>query len=69
MINFNLRHVVMSCVMLHNLCIEYNDPCEPRWRLEVNDLELFEKPLKSNSDINKSNLNRTKISNWLWINH
>ena len=42
--NFNLKYVVMACIMLHNLCIEHNDPCEPRWRLEVNNLELFEKP-------------------------
>lgn len=35
----------MACIILHNICIEHNDPCEPRWRLEVNGLELFEKPL------------------------
>ena len=67
--NFNLRYVVMECIKLHNLCIEHNDPCKPRWRLEVNDLKLSEKLLKRNVDINESNLNRTKISNWLWMNH
>ena len=67
--NFNLRYVVMVCIKLHNLCIEHNNPCEPRWRLEVNDLKLFEKLLKRNVDINESNLNRTKLSNWLWMNH
>ena len=67
--NFNLKYVVMACIMLHNLCIERNDPCEPRWKLEVKDIELFEKPLKRTEDSNESNLNRTKISNWLWMNH
>ena len=56
---FNLRYVVMACIKLHNLCIEHNNPCEPRWWLEVNDLKLFEKLLKRNMDINESNLNRT----------
>ena len=42
----------MACIMLHNLCTEHNDPCEHRWRVEVNDLELFEKPLKYNVDVN-----------------
>ena len=36
----------MARIMLHNLCIERNGPCEPRWKLEVKDIELFEKPLK-----------------------
>ena len=66
--NFKLKYVVMACIMLHNLCIERNDPCEPRWKLEVKDIELFEKPLKRTEDSNESNLNRTEISNWLWMN-
>ena len=37
----------MARIMLHNLCIERNGPCEPRWKLEVKDIELFEKPLKT----------------------
>lgn len=67
--NFNLKYVVMACIMLHNLCIERKDPCEPRWKLQVNEIGLFEKPLKRSEDCNESNLNRTKISNWLWMNH
>ena len=64
--NFNLKYIVMACIMLHNLCIEHNDP---RWKLEVKDIEFFEKPLKHTEDSNESNLNCTKISNWLWMNH
>ena len=30
----------MVCAMLHNLCIVRNDPCNPRWRLTVDELEL-----------------------------
>ena len=59
--NSNLRYVVIACIMLNNLWIERNDPLEPRWRLQVNELELFEKPLKLNVDINESNFNRTKF--------
>ena len=36
-------------------CTELDGPCEPRWRHEVNDLELLEKPLKRYVDINESN--------------
>ena len=28
---FNLKYVIMACIMLHNLCISRKDPCEPRW--------------------------------------
>ena len=31
----NLRYIIMACIALHNLCIAENDPCEPRWQLEV----------------------------------
>ena len=37
---YNLKYIVMACVMLHNLCIARNDPCNPRWRLTVKKLEL-----------------------------
>ena len=35
----------MAFIALHNLCIEISDPCQPRWRLEVNDLDLIQKRL------------------------
>ena len=31
----------MASIALHNLCIEKNDPCQPRWRLEVKKLNLI----------------------------
>ena len=29
---FNLKYIVTASVMLHNLCIDVNDPCLPRCR-------------------------------------
>ena len=63
---FNLKYIIMAAIMLHNLCISYNDPCEPRWRLEVRELALFRKDVVRREDKDMSDLNRLKISNWLW---
>ena len=59
----------MACIALHNLCIEISDPSQPRWRLEVDDLDLIRKRLRRAEDKRGSNLNRLKISNWLWMDH
>ena len=37
---FDLKYIIMACVMLHNFCIAKHDPCNPRWRLSVEELEL-----------------------------
>ena len=42
---YNLKYVVISCIMLYNLSISVNDPCESRWRLEVKELCLIKKTL------------------------
>ena len=63
---FNLKYIIMACIMLHNLCISVNDPCEPRWRLKVGQLNLMRKPTLRKEDNNSSDLCRLKISNWLW---
>ena len=31
----------MASVMLHNLCIDLNDPCLPRLRLHVKNISLI----------------------------
>ena len=31
----NLKNVIMACILLHNMCIEINDPCKPRLNFEV----------------------------------
>ena len=64
---FNLKYVIMACIMLHNLCISRNDPCEPRWRLEIKHLGLIRKNhLDRSENKDLSDLTRLKISNWLW---
>ena len=57
---YNLKYVVMSCIMLHNLCIELNDPCEPRWKLDVEELQLVDMKLKRLRSKIESNENRVK---------
>ena len=47
---FNLRYIVMACIAWHNLCTEIYDPCQPRWRLEVDDLDLIQKRLRRAED-------------------
>ena len=37
---FNLKYVIMACMMLHDFCIAIHDPWNPRWRLNVEELEL-----------------------------
>ena len=53
----------MACIALHNLCIEISDPCQPRWSLEVNDLDLVRKRLHLAEDKRECSLNCLKISN------
>ena len=66
---FYHRYVIMACIALHNLCIELADPCQPRWKLEVQKLALIRKQLHREEDMKESALNRMKISNWLWMDH
>ena len=58
----------MASVMLHNLCIDVNDPCLPRWRLHVKNINLIREQVEKRRDINLSDVNRSKIANWLWNN-
>ena len=55
----------MACIVLHNLCIELADPCQPRWKLEVQQLALIRNQLHREEDMKESALNWMKISNWL----
>ena len=36
----NVKYVTLLCILLHNLCIAMKDPCKPRWRLSVQELQL-----------------------------
>ena len=46
----------MSYILLHNICIRFGDPCEPRWRLNVQQLDLFprRRPRNENPNIASS---------------
>ena len=52
--------------MLHNLCIAKHDPCNPRWRLGVEELELNKTVVKRRSNKGESDKNTQKVADWLW---
>ena len=58
----------MASVMLHNLCIDVNDPCLPCGRLHVKNISLTREQVVKREDINLSDANRSNIVNWLWNN-
>ena len=37
---YDLKYVIMACVMPHNFCIHTNDACNPHRKLSVEELEL-----------------------------
>ena len=39
---FNLCSIIMACIGLHKICIDKSNLCQPRWRKEVEQLELKE---------------------------
>ena len=69
----NLRYIIMACIALNNLCIAENDPCKPRWQLEVHERDLIRTSLIREDSKVKSNLNQmnflNRMKNWLWMNH
>ena len=60
---FNLKYVVIACLMLHNLCMATNDPCNSRWRLSVEELELTNKIINRSESKSESNKNTCIIKN------
>ena len=66
---FQLMYVVMACIALQNICIDRYDPCQPRSRLDLEQLELMEKLLSCAVDKEESNLIRLKINKSLWMDH
>ena len=53
----------MACIALHNMCIAEDHPCQPRWQLEVQDLDLITDSNIRYENKLQSNMNRVKISN------
>ena len=64
----NIRQVIMACIALHNICIARDDPCSPRWRLDIENLLLIRKRGNGEQD-NEADQVRTRITNWLWDIH
>ena len=58
----------MASAILHNLCIDVNDPCLPRWRLHVKNISLIREQVEKREYINFSDANRSKLANRLWNN-
>ena len=58
----NLQIIIMTCILLHNICIHMNDPCKPRWRTEVSKLNL----IRGGAQAGAAEGVRGTISNWLW---
>ena len=63
---YNLKYVIMACVMPHNFCIYTNDLCNPHWKLSVEELELNVRITNRQKYKRESNQNAIKIANWLW---
>ena len=56
----------MSCLMLHNMCIHFKDPCEPRWILKVDELNTYEKDAIAPESKLAPSTTRDIVKNWLW---
>ena len=65
----NLRYIIVACIALYNFFIDKSDPFQPWWRLEVEQLDLIEKPLSWAEDKEEPNFNGMKISSWLCMDH
>ena len=64
---YNLKYIIIGCVMFHNVCIARNDPCHPRWRLSVEEIEMITaNNIQRQQNKRESSENETTIANWLW---
>ena len=52
--------------MLNTFCIAKYDPCNPRWRLIVEELELNNTVINRRVNKGESKENARKIADWLW---
>ena len=63
-----IRHIIMTCIALHNICISRDDPCRPRWKLEIEELHLIRNRGNGEQD-GEADQVRMRITNWLWDIH
>lgn len=62
----------MAAILLHNICMYKNDPCKPRWKLDVEQLELVNHgtlQLETRDSKRQSIKTSRQISELLWNNH
>ena len=62
----NIKCVIMCAIALHNICIQMNDPCKRRWRLDVQELNLIGSRHRGVRDKNEVRRMRKKVVDWLW---
>ena len=48
---FNIKYILMASVMLHNICIDVNEPCLARWCLHVKNISLTREQVEKREDI------------------
>ena len=62
----NVKYVTLLCILLHNLCIAMKDPCKPRWRLRVQELQLDDFIFDRQENKKESANISKKITEWIW---
>ena len=53
--------------LLHNLCIVRKDPCNPRWKLHVDEVSLVERYIPRTENKSQSREIVSIIAEWTWI--
>lgn len=61
----NIKCVIMYAIALHNICMQMNDPCKRRWRLDVQELNLIGSRHRRVRDKNEVRRMRKKVVDWL----
>ena len=62
----NVKYVTLLCILLHNLCIAMKDPCKPRRRLSVQELQLDDFIFDRQENKKESANISKKITEWIW---
>ena len=59
----------LRTIVLYNLCNEFDDLCQLRWKFEVEYLALIWKQLHREVYIKEFMFNHLRISDWIWMDH
>ena len=63
----NVKYVLMACVLLHNLCIERRDPCNPRWKLRVDQINMIPRNVPRKEDKVHAGQIANKVADWVYF--